>query len=116
MSDDLGIRLGPEDDAFALELLPQCIGVHDHSVMNDADPFLRVEVGVRVLVGLAAVRRPARVGDADVVARVLFRMRSHESYRVRGTAFARVFGYCQLVRASLERGHARAVVASVLEY
>ena len=116
MSYNFGIRLGSKNNPFALELLPQCVGVHDDSVVNDADALLRVEVGVGVLVGLAAVRRPARVGDADVVARVLFRMRSHESYGVRGTAFARVFGYCQLVRASLERGHARAVVASVLEY
>ena len=44
------------------------ICIHDDPIMNDSDALLRVEVGVGVLVGLAAVRRPARVGDADVVA------------------------------------------------
>ena len=83
--------------------------------MNDADALLRVEVGVGVLVGLAAVRRPARVGYSYMMSGVLFRVRSHESDTVRRAPFARVFGYCEFIGASLQGGHARAVVAAVLE-
>ena len=115
MSYNFGIRLGSKNNPFALELLPQCVGVHDDSVVNDADALLRVEVGVGVLVGLAAVRRPARVGDAHVVAGMFFCVGAYQCDGVRGTAFARVFGYGEFIGASLQSSHARAIVASVLE-
>ncbi len=70
MSDDLGIGLGGEDMAEALELAPQLAEVLDDAVVHDRDPVGRMRMGV----GLArpAMRRPAGVADADgAVDRVL---------------------------------------------
>ena len=76
--------------------LYQLSAVHDDAVVHDADALLRVEVGVGVLVGLAAVRRPARVGDADVQQPACLsawaRTNAMESAC---TAFARVLRDCQ---------------------
>ena len=61
---DLGIGLGGEAMALGGELLAQRAEILDDPVMNHRKPVAGVRVGV--VLGRLAVRRPARVADADV--------------------------------------------------
>ena len=64
MRDDLGVGLGDERVAFALQLLLQLEIVLDDAVVDDDDAAGAVAVRVGVLLGRPAVRGPARVADA----------------------------------------------------
>ena len=59
--DDFGVGLGDELVAAALQLLLQLEVVLDDAVVNDDDLVGAVAMRVGVLLGGAAVRRPARV-------------------------------------------------------
>ncbi len=63
MGDDLGVGLRGEDVALGRQFLAQLAEILDNAIVNDRDAF----AGVRMGVGLVrlAVRRPARVADAD---------------------------------------------------
>ena len=50
-----------------LQLPPQLIGIIQRSIVNQGNLSRRIGVGMRVLVGLAAVGGPASVCDADIV-------------------------------------------------
>ena len=65
MGDDLGVGLRGEAMAVGLELLLDGQVVLDDPVVHDDEVARPVGVGMRVLVGGAAVGRPARVADAD---------------------------------------------------
>ena len=61
---DLGVRLGDEPVALGGQLTLQLEVVLDDAVVDDDDAARAVAVGVGVLLGRPAVRRPARVADA----------------------------------------------------
>ncbi len=63
MGDDLGVGLRFEHIAIGLELCPQLAEILDNAVMNDGELGRGVRMRI-CLVGLA-MRRPARVADAD---------------------------------------------------
>ena len=65
MDDRLGVGLGREIVAFGGQLLAQFAEILDDAVMDHGDPFAGVRMGV--VFGRAAMRRPARVADADHV-------------------------------------------------
>ena len=60
---DLGIGLGEKGDALSAQFLPELVKVLHDAVMDEDDLSTRVGVGVGVLVGDPAVRRPPRVSD-----------------------------------------------------
>ena len=60
---DLGVGLGLEDDALALQLGLELAEILDDAVMDDGELLGRVRMGVDLV--RLAVRRPARVADAD---------------------------------------------------
>ena len=62
--DDLGVGLGLELVPLRLQLVLQLEVVLDDAVVHDDDAAGAVAVRMRVLLGGAAVRRPARVADA----------------------------------------------------
>ena len=64
VGDDLGVGFGGERLALGLEALAQLRVVLDDPVENDVDAIGAVAVGVGVLLGHPAVRRPAGVGDS----------------------------------------------------
>ena len=64
VGDDLGVGLRREDGAGVEQLLLELHVVLDDAVDHDVDAVGGVEVRVRVLLGDAAVRGPARVADA----------------------------------------------------
>jgi hypothetical protein len=64
MRDDLGVGFGDEPVALGLKLMFQREVILDDTVVNDDDVAFAVPVGVRVLFGRPAVRRPPRVADA----------------------------------------------------
>ena len=64
VGDHLGVGLGGEGVAFVLQLGPQGHVVLDDAVEDDGETARAVGVGMGVLVGGPAVRRPAGVGDA----------------------------------------------------
>ena len=66
MRDDFGVGLGDERVALPLQLLLQIEIVLDDAVVHDDDLAGAVAVRMGVLLGRAAVRRPARVADAVV--------------------------------------------------
>ena len=94
--------------AFLLELPLQIEVVLDDAVVHDDDLPGAVAVRVGVLLGRPAVRRPARVADAVVAVE-----------RVRGQHFLEPRelprAAPQLDRAVADDGHARRVVAAILE-
>ena len=65
VADDLGVGLGAEHVAVLGQFLAQLAVVLDDAVQDDVDLVAAVAVGVRVLLGHAAVRRPAGVCHAD---------------------------------------------------
>ena len=106
--DDLGVGLGDERVPFLLELLLQVEVVLDDAVVHDDDAAGAVAMRVGVLLGRAAVRRPARVADAVVpVQRVV----GDDLFELRELPGASP----QLDRAVADHGHAGRVVAAILE-
>ena len=69
MRDGLGVGLGAQDVAVGRELLAQLDVVLDDAVVHDRDLAGAVDVRMRVLLARLAVRRPARVADADAARR-----------------------------------------------
>ena len=65
VGDDLGVGLGAEDVALVAQRPAELRVVLDDPVEDDVDRVRVVAVGVRVLLGDAAVRGPAGVGEAD---------------------------------------------------
>ena len=66
VDDDLGVRLGLEHRPFGKQLIAQLGVILHNAIMDEHHPASHAHVGVSVaLVGLA-VRRPARVPDADL--------------------------------------------------
>ena len=64
MGDGLGVGLGREDMALRRQFVAQLAEILDDAVMNHRDAVAGVRMGV--VLGGAAMRRPARVADADV--------------------------------------------------
>ena len=64
MGDDLGIRLALEDVALGFEEIAQLHEVLDYAVMHDGNLARAIRVRMRVRLGRATVRCPARVTDA----------------------------------------------------
>ena len=65
---DLGVGLALEGVALGEELVLQLGEVLDDAVVDEGESSVVAEVRVRVAVGRAAVRRPARVADAGAAA------------------------------------------------
>ena len=108
MRDDLRVGLGDEHVALALQLVLQIEVVLDDAVVNDDDAARAVPMRVGVLLSRPAVRCPARVPDAVGAGE---RMGVNHRFQVRELAGAAA----QVDGAVVHDGHARRVVASVLE-
>src|SRR2546429_5181280 len=65
VGDDLGVGLGGEPVAAALEIGTQLLVVLDDAVVHDREAVAR-DVRMRVALRRDPVRGPARVGDADL--------------------------------------------------
>ena len=92
----------------AIELVLQLEVVLDDAVVDDDDAAGAVAVRVRVLLGRPAVRGPARVADAVVAGE---RRRLQDVFEARQLAGARRTS----MPSGADHGHARRVVAAVLE-
>ena len=103
---DLRVGLGLERDPVGLQLGLQLAVVLDDAVVDDREPV----GGVRMGVGLVrlAVRRPARVADADRAGQRRLRQLELEVAQL-------AFGAPALEAPVLQGGDARRVVAAVLE-
>ena len=106
--DDLGVGLGDERVAFALQLLLQLEIVLDDAVVDDDDAAGAVAVRVRVLFGRPAVRGPARVADPVFA---FERIAGDDLFEPRQLAGAAP----QLDAAVADDGDAGRVVAAILE-
>ena len=106
--DDLGVGLGDELVALALQLLLQLEVVLDDAVVNDDDPAGAVAMRVRVLFGGAAVRGPARVAEAVDAAERLVRDHLLEVRELAGAA-------ANVDAVAVDDRHAGRVVAAILE-
>ena len=109
MRRDLGVGLGLELVALGDELVLERLVVLDDAVVNDGDAVAR-EVRVRVGLGHAAVRGPARVRDAEP-ARERLRLRACVS----SCATLPTVRRKPSLRFALHDGEAGRVVAAVLE-
>ena len=69
VGEDLGVGLGLENMASFFELRPKRQVVFDHAIVHEDEAPALVEVGMRILVGYAAVRRPARMADSEMAMR-----------------------------------------------
>ncbi len=65
VGNDFGVGLGGELVTGTLQLLAQLLMIFDDSVVNDREAVAR-DVRVRVALTRDPMRRPARVGDADL--------------------------------------------------
>ena len=106
VGDDLGVGLGGEAAALGLELGAELAEVLDDAVVDDGDAA--ADVGVGVDLGGRAVGGPAGVADAGGAGERLPLEAGREAVELALRAPA-------LEGAASERGHARAVVAAVLE-
>jgi hypothetical protein len=106
VSDDLAVGLGRKLGALAFQLAPQLAEVLDDAVMHDGEPIGRMRM--RVVLGRAAVRRPARVADAD---RSGERIARELCFQILELAF----GAPPRQHAVLERRHAGRIIAAIFE-
>jgi hypothetical protein len=104
----LGVRIRPELVSLLSEPLPEGVGVLDDAVVDDRQRTATVDVRVGVVVVGDAVRRPARVRQAD---RALGQALTEVRLQV-GDAPRHLLHHEQPV---LDDGEARRVVPSVLE-
>ena len=116
VGDDLGVGLGGELLPLGLQPLAQLGVVLDDPVEDDVDLARAVVVGMGVLLGDAAVGRPAGVGDAGL-------RRRHRALAVGGAGVqrgAQVGEVADRVLADdlavVEQGEASRVIASVFEF
>ena len=73
LHDHFGVGVGLELDAFRRQFLAQFQVVFDNAVVDDDEIAVHADVGMGVVFGGRAVRRPARMPDADLPAdRVAF--------------------------------------------
>ena len=108
MRDDLRIGFGDELMALSLQLLFQIEIVLDDAVVDDDDLARAVAMGVGVLFGRPAVRRPPSMADAIVAGQ---RRQPDDRFKVGELASAPP----KVHTAVAHDGHARRVVAAVLE-
>jgi hypothetical protein len=120
VGDHLGVGLGGELRAGGHEPIVELHVVLDDAVQDDVDAIARVEVRMRVLLGHAPVRGPARVTDAgvglrggrgDATGAVGRRGRAHGLTQEGEVAD----GAHGVDPVALEHGHAGRVVAAVFE-
>ncbi len=106
MSDDLGVGLGQELGAAALQLGAQLGEILDDAVVDDGDAVGRVRMGVDLV--RTAVGRPAGVADADGAReRLLGKPDLEVAELTLGAAAGKAAG--------LERRYARRIVAAVFQ-
>ena len=103
---DFGIGLGRKRMAVGGEFLAQRPEILDDAVVDDREPRRSVRMGVGF--GRLAVRRPARVADADRAAK-----RRRGEFRLQVLELA--FGAPPLQLAVLEGRHAGGIIAAVFE-
>ena len=108
LGDHLGVGLALEDDAFGFELPLERGVILDDAVMDNGDGAVAADVRVCVDIVCRAVRRPARVTDADTAGRWALLQVCHKIGDAAGP-FPQVH-----VRAG-QRRQAGAVVAAILE-
>ena len=106
--DDLRVGFGDELVALALQLVLQIEVVLDDAVVDDDDLAGAIAVGMGVLFGRPAVRRPARVADAVVAGERMF---GDDVFELRQLARAAP----ELDRTVVDHGHAGRVVAAIFE-
>ena len=106
--DDLGIGVRGELVAGALEFGPELLVVLDDAVMDDRNAVAR-DVRMGVLLVRHAVRRPARVGDAEVAGSRMRGQGVRELRHLAHGAQARDRG------AAVQDGDAGRVIAAVFE-
>ena len=105
-SRDFGIGLGRKRMALGGKFLAQRPEILDDAVVDDREPWRSVRMGVGF--GRPAVRRPARVADADRAAK-----RRRGEFRLQVPELA--FGAPPLQPAVLESRHAGGIIAAVFE-
>jgi hypothetical protein len=66
MREHFGVGLRVKGVAFALELVAERGVVLDHAVVHERELAALIKVRMRFGIADAAVRRPARVGDAGL--------------------------------------------------
>ena len=106
MGDDFGIGLAAELGAVLDQRFAQLTKVLDDAVMHDGDAV--GGVGMRIALGRPAVRRPARVANADIAGQRLVSEPGDKRLQ-----FA--LGAAAAELAVIERGDAGGVVAAVFE-
>ncbi len=70
MRDHLGVRLGRKLMAFSTQFLAQLAEILDNAIMDDGYSIGRMRM--RIILGRPAMRRPARMADADLALQRLF--------------------------------------------
>jgi hypothetical protein len=109
MGQHFGVRLGEEAVPGLHQPPLQRLVILDDAVVHDGDPTRAVQVGVGILVGRRAVRRPTRVSDAG---------RAGDGFLVAETSQAGVDAagpFAHLHPALAGNAQARAVIAAVFE-
>ena len=106
MGDGLGVGLGDEDMAQRGEFVAQFAEILDDAVMHHRQ--LVGGVGMGVVLGRAAMRRPAGVADADRTVQRLFQQHGFEIAQL-------ALGAAALQLAVLQRRDAGGIVAAIFE-
>ena len=108
MRDGFGVGLGREDMALGGQLLAQFAEILDDAVMDDGDLVVGVRMGV--VFGRPAMRRPARVAEADMAVERLRRrvsLRDCAACRWRAAASA-----CRFPASRRPPNHSRDIQAA----
>ncbi len=108
MRDHFGVGLGGERVAQLLQLFAQLFVVLDDAVVDDGEAVVR-DVRMRVALGRHAVRRPARVRDAELAVGRIRVDRVLQHLHLADGAQALEFG------GAVQYGDAGGVVAAVFE-
>ena len=106
MRDHFGVGLGDEFGALGLQLAAQLDEILDDAVVHDGEPFGGVRMGI--VLGRAAMGRPAGVADADGSQQ---RLAGEPRFQILELAL----GAPPRQHAVLERGDARGIIAAVFE-
>src|SRR5262249_18292687 len=108
VGEHLGIRLRAERVAGGAQPLLDLQVVLEDAVVHDDEAAVAVGVRVRVFLGRATVRRPARVADADRPGHGLVPQRRLER-------FDAAYRAAHVELAAVQHGNTRGVVSAVLE-
>ena len=106
MRDNLGVGLGGELGALLFQLAAQLVEILDNAVVHHRQFF--GGMGMRVVLGRPAVRRPARVADADRAGK---RLAQQPGFKIAEFAF----GAAARQLAVFERGDAGGIIAAIFE-